>query len=67
MSSFMKIRLGGADVFHADGRSDKLNTDRHTDVTKLILAFHSFAISPKSSYVILLLVVTTLVLRMSLN
>ena len=60
MSNFMKIRLGEADLFHADGQKDKLNTDRHTEVTKLILAFRSFAISPKSSYVMLLLVITIL-------
>jgi hypothetical protein len=36
MSNFVKIRQGGADLFHVDGRTDRLNTDRHTDVTKLI-------------------------------
>jgi len=48
----MKIRLRVADLFHVDGQTNKLNTDRYTQVTKLILAFRSFAISPKSSYVI---------------
>ena len=67
MSNFIQIHLGGTDLFHADGRTDKLNTDRHTDATKPIVAFRNFAISPKSSYVILLLVVIILVLRTSLN
>jgi hypothetical protein len=38
MSSFMKIRLVGVELFHADGR---------TDMTKLIVAFCNFAEAPK--------------------
>jgi hypothetical protein len=38
----MKIRSVGAKLFHAGGR-----TDGQTDVTKLIVAFHNFAIAPK--------------------
>ena len=34
----MKIRPVGAELFHADGR-----TDGRTDMTKLIVAFHNFA------------------------
>jgi hypothetical protein len=34
MSNFMKILLLGADLIHADGQ-----TDRQTDMTKLIVAF----------------------------
>ena len=34
----MKIRLVGAELFHADGR---------TDMTKLIVAFRNFAKAPK--------------------
>jgi len=34
MSNFMKIRPAGAELFHADGR---------TDMTKLIAAFRNFA------------------------
>jgi len=37
----MKIRPVGAELFHADGR-----TDRHT--TKLIVAFRNFANAPKN-------------------
>jgi hypothetical protein len=37
-SNFMKIRPVGAELFHADGR---------TDMTKLIVAFRSFADAPK--------------------
>jgi hypothetical protein len=39
----MKIRQVGAELFHADGR-----TDGWTDMTKLIVAFHSFAYVPKN-------------------
>ena len=35
----MKIRLVGAELFHADGR---------TDVTKLIVAFRSFSNAPEN-------------------
>jgi hypothetical protein len=38
MLNFMKIRLLGAEFFHADGRTDK---------TKLIVAFYNFANAPK--------------------
>jgi len=34
----MKIRLVGAELFHADGR-----TDGQTDMTKIIVAFRNFA------------------------
>ena len=40
----MKIRLVGADLFHADGRAG-----RHTDMTKLIVAFHHFANGPSNA------------------
>jgi hypothetical protein len=36
----MKIRPVGAEVFHADGR---------TDMTKLIVAFRNFARAPKNA------------------
>jgi len=42
MSNFMKIRSVGAELFHADGR-----TDRQRDVTKLILVFSNFAKASK--------------------
>ena len=38
----MNIRPVGADLFHADGR-----TDRRTDMTKLIVAFRNFANASK--------------------
>jgi hypothetical protein len=38
LSSFIKIHLVGADLFHVDGR---------TDVTKLTEAFRNFANAPK--------------------
>jgi hypothetical protein len=43
ISNFMKIRPVGADMFHAGGRAD-----RHTDMTKLTVAFHNFANAPKN-------------------
>jgi hypothetical protein len=42
----MKIRLVGAELFHADGRIDR-GKDRQTDVTKLIVAFCNFANASK--------------------
>jgi hypothetical protein len=39
----MKIRPVGTDLFHADRR-----TDGQTDMTKLIVAFCSFASAPKT-------------------
>ena len=42
----MKIRRGGAELFHADGRT----ADGQTDMTKLIFAFPKFPIVPKNGY-----------------
>jgi hypothetical protein len=39
ISNFMKMRPVGAELFHADGR---------TDMTKLTAAFRNFADSPKN-------------------
>jgi hypothetical protein len=41
----MKTRLVGAEVFHADRRTDG-RTDRQTDLTKLLVAFRNFANAP---------------------
>ena len=41
ISNFMKIRPVGAQLFHADGQ-----TDRQTDMAKLTVAFRSFAKAP---------------------
>jgi hypothetical protein len=38
----MKIRRVGAELFHADGR-----TDGRTDTTKLMVAFRNFPNAPK--------------------
>jgi hypothetical protein len=43
MLNFTKIRPVGAELFHADGR-----TDRQTDMTKLTVAFRTFANAPKN-------------------
>jgi hypothetical protein len=42
--NFMKIRLVVAQLFHADGQ-----TGGQTDMTKLTVAFRSFANAPKTS------------------
>jgi len=39
----MKIHLVEAELFHANGR-----TDRQTDLSKLIVAFRKFMKAPKS-------------------
>ena len=41
ISSFIKIRAGGAALFHAEGQ-----TDEETDMKKLIVAFRNFANAP---------------------
>jgi len=41
----MKIRLFGAELFHADMRMEG-RTDGQTDMPKLIVAFRSFANAP---------------------
>jgi hypothetical protein len=46
VSNFMKNHPVGAELFHANGETDR-QTDRQTDVTKLIVAFRSLAYAPK--------------------
>jgi len=41
----MKIRPVGAELFYADGQ-----TDKQTGMTKLIVAFRNFANAPKSHF-----------------
>ena len=43
ISNFVEIRPLVAELFHADRR-----TDRQTDMTKLTVAFHTFANAPKT-------------------
>jgi hypothetical protein len=43
LPNFIKFRPVGAELFHADG-----GTDRQTDKTKLIVAFRSFAKAAKN-------------------
>jgi hypothetical protein len=45
MPDFMKIRAVGAELFHADGR-----TDGQTDVTKLTVGFRDFVNAPKNCH-----------------
>jgi hypothetical protein len=52
ISNFIKKNPSRRSRFFPCGRTDRLNTDRHTDVTKLILAFRRFAVSRDSSYVL---------------
>jgi len=42
----MKIRPVGAELFHADGQTDRWK-DGQTGVTKLIVSFRNFAKAPK--------------------
>jgi len=42
---FIKIRPVGAELFHADGR-----TDGRSDMTKLIVVFRNFAHAPKNRH-----------------
>jgi hypothetical protein len=44
---FIKICPVGANWFHAKGRTDG-RMERQTDMTKLIVAFRSFANAPKN-------------------
>jgi len=44
MSSFMKICLVGADLFHANEQMNR----RTRGITKLIVAFRSFVNAPKA-------------------
>jgi len=45
----MEIRLVGAEVFHADGRTQTgRRTERQTEVRNLVVAFRSFANAPKN-------------------
>ena len=43
----MKIRPVVAEMFHADGRTERQRADRQTDMTKLIVAFRNFANATK--------------------
>jgi hypothetical protein len=44
-SNFMKIRPMEAELVHADRQ-----TDRQTDITKLVVAFRNFANAPKNEF-----------------
>jgi hypothetical protein len=55
MLNLTKIRQVGTDLFHAEGRTGRqadrwadARTNGQTDITKLMLAFRSFANSPKN-------------------
>jgi Fe-S-cluster formation regulator IscX/YfhJ len=62
MPNLTKIRLVGAQLFHADGRMDG-RTHRQTDTRKLTVAFRNFTSAPqrsrliKSTYVIYIQVI----------
>ena len=45
MSSLTKIRPVGAELFHTNGDTEE-ETDRQTDMTKLIVAFRNFTNAP---------------------
>ena len=46
----MEIRPVGAELFHTDGQSG-WQTDKYTDTTKLIVAFHNFLNAHKNCYI----------------
>jgi hypothetical protein len=48
ISNFMKIRPVGAELFHADWQTDT-QADGRTDMTKLTVAFRSFANASKTT------------------
>jgi Fe-S-cluster formation regulator IscX/YfhJ len=48
ISNFMKLRSVGDELFHVDGRIDR-QTDRQTDMTKVIVAFRNFVNAPIKS------------------
>jgi hypothetical protein len=50
MPSLMKIRSVGAKLFLVDGERER-ETDRQTDMIKLIVAFRNFAKETKKHYV----------------
>jgi hypothetical protein len=43
----MKIHPGGAELFYADGQ-----TDKQTGMTKVIVAFRNFANAPKRQFLV---------------
>ena len=54
ISNFMKIIPVGAELFHANGRTDgrtDRQADRRTNMTKLTVAFGNFANAPKNEEV----------------
>jgi len=56
ISDFMKNSLVGANSFHADGRTDRRNAGRRTDLKMLMAAFRYFTYVPKKCYIILVLI-----------
>ena len=48
ISSFIKIRQVVAELFHADGQTDR-QTEREMDMTKLIVAFRNFENAPTNA------------------
>ena len=55
ISNFMKIRLVEPSIYMlTDERTNRWNTDRRTDMTKLRVSFRNFANAPKNCYIILI-------------
>ena len=50
MSNFMKILQMGAELFHGDALT-AIQTDRQTDMTKLIVTFHTSANELRKLYI----------------
>jgi len=53
ISNIMKIRPVGAELLHVEGWTDERmdrQTDRHTDMAKLVAVFFNFANAPKNCF-----------------
>jgi hypothetical protein len=48
ISNFMKIRPVGAELFHADGRTNR-GTEGQTDLTNLMVSFRNFSYAPENA------------------
>jgi hypothetical protein len=58
ISNFMKVRLVGAQLFHADGR---------TEITKITVGFRHFASMSKNEDLILIILRSRILLRFAPN
>jgi len=55
--NFVQIPSVGAELFNADGRTNRRNTDRRTDMTKQMAAFRNFTKTPKNCYIFSVIII----------